>query len=130
MPFGGLITDLDGALTLIKAFQGQPEGYLQKETIAEATRNQTGTLPGSLFNWPRSEWGLGPELRGTKVPHWTPGMASPESFGHLGDSGCLVWADPSFNITYAIFATRSIAEWAFDALPKIGVTILEAAPRA
>lgn len=124
MPFGGLITNLDGTFGLIHAFRGKPTGFLRDETIAEATQNQTGMLPGGMFNWPLCPWGLGPELRGTKKPHWAAFEASPESFGHVGDSGCVVWTDPSRDITYAILATRSFDEWVFEALPEIGAAIL------
>lgn len=127
MPFGGLITNLDGTFGLIQAFQGKPRGFLHDGTIAEATRNQTGMLPGDLFDWPLCPWGLGPELRGTKKPHWASIKASPGSFGHAGDSGCVVWTDPMQNITYTILTTRSFDEWAFDALPEIGTAIIDSA---
>lgn len=125
MPFGGLITNLDGTLALLHAFRGKPHGFLRAETFIEATRNQTGVLPGTLFDWPICPWGLGPELRGTKKPHWASIRTSPESFGHAGDSGCIVWTDPFQNVTYAILATRSFDDWLFEAFPEIGTAILE-----
>jgi beta-lactamase class C len=125
MPFGGLITNLDGTLALIHAFRGNPHGFLRVETVNEATRNQTGVLPSTLFDWSTCPWGLGPELRGTKKPHWASIRTNPESFGHAGDSGCIVWTDPSQNVTYAILATRSFDDWLFEAFPGIGTAILE-----
>lgn len=125
MPFGGLITNLDGTLALIQAFLGKPHGFLRAETFMEATRNQTGVLPGTLFDWLLCPWGLGPELRGTKKPHWASIRTSPESFGHAGDSGCIIWTDPSQNVTYAILATRAFDDWLFEAFPEIGTAILE-----
>lgn len=127
MPDGGLVTNLDGTFALIHAFLGKPHGFLSEETLTEATRNQTGVLPGTLFDWPICPWGLGPELRGTKKPHWAPIRSSSESFGHAGDSGCIVWTDPFQDVTYAILATRSFDDWLFEAFPQIGSAILETA---
>ena len=35
-----------------------------------------------------------PEIRGTKAPHWSAPWSSPETFGHFGRSGTLLWVDP------------------------------------
>ena len=96
-PAGGMVTTAGGALALVRAFQGRPSGFLKPETVAEATRNQAGDLAGGLFgplHWTPCPWGLGPELHGEKAPHWAPRAASPGSFGHIGGSGSLAWADP------------------------------------
>jgi CubicO group peptidase (beta-lactamase class C family) len=110
LPWGGLVTTLDGALQLIRAYRGHSSGYLRPETLAEATRDQTGGLAGGQIPplmWPRCPWGLGPELRGDKVPHWAPTEASPESFGHAGASGCLAWADPAADVAWVFIGTRT-----------------------
>jgi len=105
---------------------GQPTGLLRPETRSEAIRNQTGALDGDIFNWSPCPWGLGPELRGAKAPHWTP-EASADSFGHVGDSGCIVWTDPVRDTTWAIQCTRAIdGDWFFAAMPEIGAAILSA----
>jgi hypothetical protein len=50
-----------------------------------------GFEPTSGSRWPDAAWGLGVEWRGTKRPHWVSSYISPDSFGHVGSSGVLVW---------------------------------------
>jgi beta-lactamase class C len=109
LPWAGLITDAAGALALVCAFAGTPSGFLRETTRIAATTNQTGGLAGGFaapMLWPDCPWGLGPELRGQKQPHWAPaGMT--ESFGHSGASGCLAWADPITDTAWVILGTRT-----------------------
>ncbi|MDQ2997608.1 MAG: beta-lactamase family protein, partial [Chloroflexota bacterium] len=73
LPWAGLITTAAGALALVRAFQGYPVDFLRPEPRAEATSNQTGDLAGGFVKplyWSPCPWGLGPELRGAKMPHW------------------------------------------------------------
>ncbi|HEX2987422.1 MAG TPA: serine hydrolase domain-containing protein [Chloroflexota bacterium] len=110
MPWAGLVTTVAGALTLVRAFQGVPAGFLRAETVAEATRNQNDDLSGGYVQplfWKRCPWGLGPEIRGEKSPHWAPPEAGPTSFGHAGASGCLAWADPATGLSWAIMGSRT-----------------------
>ncbi|MGH7861403.1 MAG: serine hydrolase domain-containing protein, partial [Candidatus Dormibacteraceae bacterium] len=44
LPWSGLLTTTAGALGLIRAFQGDPVGFLTLETLVAATRNQTDDL--------------------------------------------------------------------------------------
>jgi beta-lactamase class C len=128
-PSGGMVTNLDGALGLLQAYSGKPVGFLRPETMAEATRNQTGMLDGEAgpFKWTPCPWGLGPELRGTKTPHWAPPAASAHSFGHAGDSGCIVWTDPGRDITWTIMCARAMdSAWFLSAFTEIGAAILQA----
>ncbi|NOK59891.1 MAG: serine hydrolase [Chloroflexi bacterium AL-W] len=110
LPWAGLLTNADGALALVRAFQGFPHGFLAPQTVAIATANQSGDLGGGLYPplmWERCPWGLGPELRADKTPHWAPEQASPASFGHSGASGCLVWADPMAEVAWAILGSQT-----------------------
>jgi CubicO group peptidase (beta-lactamase class C family) len=129
LPWGGLVTTAAGALGLVRAFAGVPAGFLPPALLAEATRDQTGGLSGTMvgiFEWPRCPWGLGVELRGDKTPHWTPAEASPASFGHAGASGCLAWADPVAAVAWAMLGTRTFESW-FTHWPAIGAAIIAAA---
>lgn len=129
LPWSGLLTTAGGAMTLIQAFGHTPPGFLSAELRGEATRNQVGDLECRLFGlvpWQRCHWGLGPELRDGKSPHWTPPEASPLSFGHAGQSGCVVWADPAAGLAWAILGTRTADNgWLLKHAPRIGTTILE-----
>ncbi len=130
LPYGGLVTTMDGALTLARAFTGQPEGFLRTTTLVEATRNQAGVLPGrsGVLQWPFCPWGLGPEIHDAKTPHWAPPEAGPESFGHAGASGCLAWCDPAAGVAWAFHGAR-VADtgWLLRGGAAIGAAILKRA---
>lgn len=128
MPWGGLLTTVQGALSIVLAFTGVPGGILSPGVLAEAIRNQAGDLGGGFVKpllWDRCPWGLGPELRGAKNPHWAPVQAAPDSFGHSGASGCVAWADPSAEIAWVILGTRSADNgWLIRQAPVVGAAIL------
>lgn len=119
-PWGGLITDARGALALVRAFLERPE----------ATANQTDDLPGGMARplvWERCPWGLGPEVKGDKAPHWSPPSASPRSFGHAGASGALAWADAERGVAWAILGARTAdSGWLLRQGSAIGEAILSA----
>jgi beta-lactamase class C len=130
LPWAGLVTSAAGALALVRAFGGTPADFLRPDTRAEATRNQTGDLAGGfvapLF-WSPCPWGLGPDLRGAKMPHWAPLEAGAESFGHSGASGCVAWAAPDAGIAWAILGARTAdSGWLLRRAPAIGAAILAA----
>lgn len=131
LPWSGLITNVDGALKLVRAFAGEPGTFLSAAARYEATRNQTDALAGGYggrFDYAEAPWGLGVDLRGVKKPHWTPTNASPQTFGHAGASGCVVWHDPIKNVSWAIFGTRTADNaWLVRGAPKIAHAILELA---
>ena len=128
MPWAGLLTTPLGALALVRAFAGHPGGFLRKSTREEATRNQNGTLGGGFVRplvWNPCPWGLGAELRGRKLPHWTPLEASASSFGHSGASGCVAWYDPPTSTAWTILGSRTAdSGWLVRRAPAIGSAIL------
>jgi beta-lactamase class C len=110
LPWGGLVTTIDGALSLVRAFAGAAQGFLSQELCSEAVRSHTGELSGGFVApllWSPCPWGLGPEVRGRKSPHWTPAEAGPDSFGHSGASGALAWAAPAHGVAWAILGART-----------------------
>ena len=110
LPWAGLVTTVDGALAIVRALWDHPAGLLRQETRAEATRSHTDDLPGGFaapLMWPRCPWGLGPEVRGDKTPHWVPAEAGPESFGHSGASGALAWVAPARGVAWAMLGART-----------------------
>jgi CubicO group peptidase (beta-lactamase class C family) len=128
LPWGGLLTTVEGALRLVRAFRGQPPGFLSPALRADSTRNQTGALAGGFIPplvWRHSPWGLGPELRDAKSPHWAPAEASPDSFGHSGASGCVAWVDPNADVAWAILGARTADNgWLVHRGPALGRAIL------
>lgn len=113
MPWSSLVTTAFGALALVRAFASVPSGFLSPGLSEEARRDQTGGLSGRMIflDWPRCPWGLGPELRGDKAPHWTPSEASPATFGHIGSTGCSAWADPTVGVAWVMFGARFMIDW-------------------
>jgi beta-lactamase class C len=128
-PWGGLVTTVDGALAIVRAFCDAPDGLISEATRAEATRSHTGELGGGFVEplfWPRCPWGLGPDIRGHKTPHWAPAEAGPESFGHSGASGALAWASPAHEVAWALIGARTADNgWLLRRAPAIGAAILE-----
>ncbi len=128
LPWAGLVTTVAGGLALARAFAGEPEGFLRRALLAEATSNQNGDLGGGFVRplvWRHSPWGLGPEIRDDKAPHWAPPEASPRSFGHSGASGCVVWHDPQASVSWAILGTRTAdSGWLIRRAPEIGAAVL------
>src|SRR5437763_739035 len=48
LPWGGMLTTAAGALALVQAFAGLPDGFLAPALRAEATRDQSGGLAGDM----------------------------------------------------------------------------------
>ena len=61
-------------------------------------------------------WGLGVEVRGDKVPHWTGRANSPATFGHFGGSGTMMWVDPAIDAGLVALTDRPFGEWRDTAL--------------
>jgi CubicO group peptidase (beta-lactamase class C family) len=101
-------------------------------TVAEATsvqfRGLAGVLPG-IGRMDPCDWGLGPELRDGKAPHWTPTTASTGTFGHFGGAGTFLWVDPEAGIACAALTDRPFGPWALDVWPAFGDAVLAAPPR-
>ena len=82
-----------------------------------------GVLPGYGPMRP-NDWGLGPEVRGAKVPHWTAPEGSPRTFGHFGRAGGFCWVDPVAGIACASLSDRPFGPWAQAAWPALGSAVL------
>lgn len=93
---------------------------LHPDTVATALRPHFPELVGVLPGWGRQDpcpWGLGPELRGTKSPHWTGSSASPATFGHFGGAGTFLWVDPVASVRLVVLTQREFGDWAVQAWP-------------
>jgi CubicO group peptidase (beta-lactamase class C family) len=129
-PLGMIASELRGSAAkdlvsnvedlLVFATELRAPRLVHPTTAAEALRAQWPDLSGVLPGWGQHHpcpWGLGPELRGTKTPHWTGANASPATFGHFGGSGTLLWVDPDARVTCVALGDREFGEWAVSAWP-------------
>jgi CubicO group peptidase (beta-lactamase class C family) len=94
---------------------------------AEATAVQfpglNGVLPGYGQQRP-NDWGLGFEIRDSKTPHWTGTMNSVRSYGHFGQSGTLIWADPDINLALVVLTDRDFGDWALPLWPVLADLVI------
>jgi CubicO group peptidase (beta-lactamase class C family) len=141
-PLGMTATRLDGGaqaagfgatstVTDLAAFAGD---LLQPATVsdqmhAEATTVQfpglDGVLPGYGVQRP-NDWGLGFEIKDAKSPHWTGAHNSPDSYGHFGQSGTLIWADPQSKVALVVLTDRDFGDWARPVWPALSDSVLAA----
>ncbi|MGH2559708.1 MAG: serine hydrolase domain-containing protein [Thermomicrobiales bacterium] len=85
---------------------------LSTASVALMTTDQTDGKPGGIEGvqtWPSCPWGLGWEVKGDKLHHWTGDLTSAATFSHFGQGGALLWADPEYGVACAILANRDIA---------------------
>jgi CubicO group peptidase (beta-lactamase class C family) len=97
------------------------------EMHAEATTVQfpglDGVLPGYGVQRP-NDWGLGFEIKDSKSPHWTGAHNSPASYGHFGQSGTLIWADPVAKRALVVLTDRDFGDWALPLWPAFSDNVL------
>jgi CubicO group peptidase (beta-lactamase class C family) len=82
-----------------------------------------GVLPGFGRQDP-CDWGLGPEIRAEKSPHWTGRANSPMTFGHFGQSGSFLWVDPVARLALVGLGSAAFGEWATQAWPALSDAVL------
>ena len=116
------------------AIEAMAPTLLAASTAAAATTPYLPTLAGLVPGIGRFDpcpWGLGFEIRGTKQPHWTGTRNSPDTFGHFGGAGTLLWIDPTAyadrQVACIALTDRAFDEWQADALrlwPEFGDAVL------
>jgi CubicO group peptidase (beta-lactamase class C family) len=82
-----------------------------------------GVLPGFGVQRP-NDWGLGFEIRDGKSPHWTGSANSGATFGHFGQSGTFVWADPTAELALVVLTDRDFDQWAYPLWPALSDGVL------
>lgn len=96
------------------------------EMTAVAFPGLAGVLPGFGRQDP-NDWGLGPERKDGKAPHWTGERNSPETFGHFGRAGGFLWVDPEAGVACAVLTDRHFGPWAAEAWPALSDAVLSEA---
>ena len=96
---------------------------LHAEAISVQFPGLDGVLPGYGVQRP-NDWGLGFEIRDGKSPHWTGARNSARTFGHFGQSGGFIWADPQIDLALVVLTDRDFGSWALDLWPAISDAVL------
>jgi CubicO group peptidase (beta-lactamase class C family) len=129
---GGAATAGFGAVSTVADLALFAADLLRPRTVsaqmhAEATRVQfpglTGVLPGYGAQRP-NDWGLGFEIRDGKSPHWTGAANSPGTYGHFGQTGTFIWADPARDMVLVVLTDRDFDEWAKPLWPALSDRVL------
>jgi CubicO group peptidase (beta-lactamase class C family) len=113
----------------LAAFAGEllRPSTVSAELHAEATTVQfpglDGVLPGYGVQRP-NDWGLGFEIRDAKSPHWTGPRNSARTYGHFGQAGGFIWADPEVQLALVALTDRDFGEWALAPWPAISDAVI------
>lgn len=126
-PAAGLCGPLADLVGLVEELQ-RPR--LLPQRLAAAMRTVAfpalpGVLPG-FGHQSDNGWGLGPEIRSRKSPHWTGGSNAPATFGHFGRAGSFVWVDPAAGVACACVTAAGFGPWAKRAWPDLSDAVLAA----
>jgi CubicO group peptidase (beta-lactamase class C family) len=94
-----------------------------REMLAVQFPGLGGVLPG-VGRFVPNDWGLGPELRDGKHPHWTGTGNSSATFGHFGGAGGFLWIDPHAGLALAALTDLDFGDWALEAWPRLADAVL------
>lgn len=118
----GALTDLLALGSELLSPQLVSAGTLQAATTV-AFPGLAGVLPG-FGRFDPCDWGLGPEIKGAKAPHWTGPANSPVTFGHFGRAGTFAWVDPEAGIACAALTDHAFGPWAAEAWPVLADAVV------
>jgi CubicO group peptidase (beta-lactamase class C family) len=96
---------------------------LHTEAITVQFPGLDGVLPGYGSQRP-NDWGLGFEIRDSKSPHWTGARNSARTYGHFGQSGGFIWADPEIDLALVVLTDRDFGDWALDLWPALSDAVI------
>jgi CubicO group peptidase (beta-lactamase class C family) len=129
---GGAVEAGFGATSTVADLAAFAGDLLRPSTVSaqlhsEATTVQfpglDGVLPGYGVQRP-NDWGLGFEIRDSKSPHWTGARNSARTYGHFGQAGGFIWADPDAELVLVALTDRDFGEWALDLWPAISDAVI------
>ena len=102
-PWGGMHSTTGDLAILLQTFLngGQYNGsrILSPTTTAAMTRDYNQAL--------KAPWGLGWALRDSRVWNFFGDLGSAGTFGHVGSTGTVAWADPARQLICILLSTRS-----------------------
>ncbi|MFV0316513.1 MAG: serine hydrolase [Microthrixaceae bacterium] len=126
-PASGATSNLADLLVFMEEMRSPT--LISRGTAAVAKGAQFPALAGVLPGWGRQDpcdWGLGPEIRGTKSPHWS-GLGAPaDTIGHFGASGCMMWLDPGTGLGCVALSDRAFDTWSVGLWPGFSDSVRSA----
>jgi CubicO group peptidase (beta-lactamase class C family) len=127
-PGAGAVGSVEDVLGLSAAWRTPTliDGTTLTRAITPHRPELEGVLPGYGRQAP-NPWGLGPEIRGDKHPHWTAPTNDPRTYGHFGRAGTMLWIDPVADVTVIALSDQEFGPWAVGAWPVLGDAVLSAA---
>jgi beta-lactamase class C len=131
LPWSGLYTTPEDVAVFGGYFldvgKGGGRPILSPAAIREMKRDHTGGVPGGFPSnpfrrqstapvlWRSVSWGIGFDVKGTKTPHYFGELTSPATFGHLGATGSMYWADPETGLLCVLFVNRALdSGWSWE----------------
>jgi CubicO group peptidase (beta-lactamase class C family) len=112
IPWGGFFGTPTDVLRFATSFLPGRDLPLSVDAIKAMTTDQVNGSAGGVESmgalWDPGFWGAGWEVKGRKRRHWTGTKSSPATFCHWGQSGTLVWVDPTRELGMAVFANRTV----------------------
>ncbi len=98
-------------------------GQLHAEATSVQFPGLDGVLPGYGVQRP-NDWGLGFEIRDAKSPHWTGTRNSARTYGHFGQAGGFIWADPEADLALVVLTNRDFGAWAREPWPALADAVI------
>jgi CubicO group peptidase (beta-lactamase class C family) len=125
-----LFSNADDMLALLSEYRHS--ALIHESTASAANRVQMPGLDGVLPGWGAQrpcDWGWGPELRGNKAPHWSGSGAGPDTLGHFGGAGTLLWLDPTSGLGCVALSDREFGDWSVRLWPGFSDAVRSAGNR-
>ena len=110
------------------AIEMQRPTLLSNSTVVSAITPHFPDLEGivpSVGKFSPCQWGLGPEIKGHKHPHWTGTRNSASTFGHFGGTGTFLWVDPVTNAACVLLSDKAFSDWGMIFWPAFSDSVLE-----
>jgi CubicO group peptidase (beta-lactamase class C family) len=102
-PWGGLHSTVDDLSRFLGHILGEIPGPLSPALRRAMTSDQTARMPHiPVADKLRSRWGLGFALGSS----WFGNLVAPSTFGHIGATGSLFWADPTTGLSCVLLTNQ------------------------
>ncbi|WP_371174546.1 serine hydrolase domain-containing protein [Buchananella felis] len=87
-------------------------------------------LPGVLPGYGRQAdnlWGMGPEIRAVKSPHWLSDAHTARAYGHFGQAGSFLWCEPELSACAVFLGAQPFGQTHRELWPRLNAELLRIA---